>query len=358
MKKLLSGGAQLFIAFMQSATDRLDAFENDLGPAPRMVNPAEVEVLFQHAHTVKGEAKAFELADLEDICHELEEKLDDLRAPAAERGQVSTEEYFEAIASGIAGAREEIAKVRRRFIDASPLGEAVLKQVTVSRDDIGALEEEVRELIGAELDSPRTRRLQKVAERLASRPFGESSGRLQDGVPAWAAQLGKRVNFIVDGKEELVPPQLARVLSGCLTHMVRNSIAHGVEDPEKREAAGKDPVGMIKLTCLPGSAGPNILIEDDGAGLNIARLREKAAEMGVPVKPGREWELIFASGMSTAEKVDDISGRGVGMAAVKSDVEAAGFELDVYSQPGQGTIFYIRHKAATRRTIPPPSFAV
>jgi len=358
MKKLLSGGAQLFIAFMQSATDRLDAFENDLGPAPRMVNPAEVEVLFQHAHTVKGEAKAFELADLEDICHELEEKLDDLRAPAAERGQVSTEEYFEAIASGIAGAREEIAKVRRRFIDASPLGEAVLKQVTVSRDDIGALEEEVRELIGAEPDSPRTRRLQKVAERLASRPFGESSGRLQDGVPAWAAQLGKRVNFVVDGKEELVPPQLARVLSGCLTHMVRNSIAHGVEDPEKREAAGKDPVGMIKLTCLPGSAGPNILIEDDGAGLNIARLREKAAEMGVPVKPGREWELIFASGMSTAEKVDDISGRGVGMAAVKSDVEAAGFELDVYSQPGQGTIFYIRHKAATRRTIPPPSFAV
>ncbi len=356
MKKLLSGGAQLFIAFMQSATERLQAFEHDLGAGPRMVNPAEVEVLFQHAHTVKGEAKAFELADLEDVCHELEEKLDDLRGPAAEHGSASTEVCYQEIAQGIASAHAEIQKVRQRFIDASPLGEAVLKQTTVNRDDVGELEDEVRALVEGELDSPRARRIQKLAQRLASRPFGESSGRLQDGVPAWAAQLEKRANFIVDGKEVLVPPQLARVLSGCLTHMVRNCLAHGIESPEKREGLGKDPVGMIKLTCLPGSAGPNILVEDDGAGLNTELLRAKAIEMGLSFKAGREWELIFASGMSTAEKVDDISGRGVGMAAVKSDLEGAGFELDVHSSPGQGTIFLIRHAAATKRTIPPPSF--
>jgi HPt (histidine-containing phosphotransfer) domain-containing protein len=358
MKKLLSGGAQLFIAFMQSASDRLMAFETDLGPAPRMVNASEVEVLFQHAHTVKGEAKAFELVDLEDTCHELEEKLSDLREPSTQKGGASTEEVFGEIVQGIANARAHIAKVRQQFIDASPLGEAVLQQVTVNVNDVGSLEDEVRQLIASETDSPRARRIQKIAERLASRPFGEASGRLSDGVPAWAAQLEKRANFIVDGKEVLVPPQLARVLPGCLTHMVRNCIAHGIEIPEKREALGKDPVGAIKLTCLPGSAGPNIIIEDDGAGLNTVRLREKAIEMGMAFQPGREWELIFASGMSTAETVDDISGRGVGMAAVKNDLEGAGYEIDVHSIAGKGTIFFIRHKAATKRTIPPPAFTI
>ena len=358
MKKLLAGGTQLFVSFMESATDRLSAFEGDIGPAPRMVNASEVEVLFQHAHTVKGEAKAFELADLEEVCHELEERLTDLREPAAMHGSTSTEPVFQELVEGIANARHHIAAVRDRFIEASPIGALVLEQVTVNRTDVASLEGEIRALIENEVDSPRARRIAKLADRLASRPFGEAAGRLQDGVPAWAASLDKRANFVVDGKEVLVPPQLARVLPGCLTHMVRNCLAHGIETPEVRENMGKDPVGTIKLTCIPGSAGPNILIEDDGAGLNTDRLREKAIQMGLKCVPGREWELIFASGMSTADKVDDISGRGVGMAAVKSDVESVGYELDVHSIPGKGTIFLIRHTSATKRTIPPPSLSM
>jgi two-component system chemotaxis sensor kinase CheA len=109
---------------------------------------------------------------------------------------------------------------------------------------------------------------------------------------------------------------------------------------------------------MAGSAGPNIMIEDDGGGLKIEKLREKAQEQGLSFKPGREWELIFASGMSTADKVDDISGRGVGMAAVKSDIEKAGYELDVHTTLGKGTMFIIRHGGATKRTIPPPAFTM
>ena len=355
MKKLLSGGAQLFIAFMQSASDRLTAFEGDLGPAPRQINASEVEVLFQHAHTVKGEAKAFELADLEEVCHDLEERLTDLREPANEKGNTSTEPVFEDIVGGIAKARAEIAKVRQQFIDQSPIGALVLEQITVNRGDVEALEAAVQEL-SAMADPGKMKDVSKIAQRLASRPFGEAAGRLQDGVPAWAAQLEKRANFIVEGKDVMIPPGLMKVLPGCLTHMVRNCLAHGVEDPEFREANGKDPVGQIRVSCMIGSAGPNIMVEDDGGGLPIEKLRIKAAQMGLPFKPGREWELIFASGMSTAEKVDDISGRGVGMAAVKSDIEKAGYELDVHTTAGKGTMFIIRHGGASKRTIPPPSF--
>ena len=355
MKKLLSGGAQLFIAFMQSATDRLEAFEGDLGAAPREVNANEVEVLFQHAHTVKGEAKAFELADLEEVCHNLEERLTDLREPAKEKGTTSTEPVFDEIMSGIKAAHGHIASVRQKFIDQSPIGALVLEQISVNRGDVEALEQAVQEL-AAIADASKLGNVSKIAARLASRPFGEAVGRLQDGIPAWAAQLEKRANFIVEGKDVMIPPNLMKVLPGCLTHMVRNCLAHGVEDPEKREEIGKDPCGSIRVTCMAGSAGPNIMIEDDGGGLRIDKLRSKAEEMGLAFKPGREWELIFASGMSTAEKVDDISGRGVGMAAVKSDIEKAGYELDVHTTLGKGTMFIIRHGGATKRTIPPPAF--
>jgi chemotaxis protein histidine kinase CheA len=355
MKKLLSGGAQLFIAFMQSASDRLDAFEGDLGASPREVNANEVEVLFQHAHTVKGEAKAFELADLEEVCHNLEERLTDLREPAKEKGTTSTEPVFQEIVDGIAAARQHIANVRQKFIDQSPIGALVLEQISVNRGDVEALEQAVQELQAA-ADGGKVQQVSKIAARLASRPFGEAVGRLQDGIPAWAAQLEKRANFIVEGKDVLIPPGLMKILPGCLTHMVRNCLAHGIEDPEKREEIGKDPCGQIRVTCMAGSAGPNILVEDDGGGLKIDKLREKAKEQGLSFQPGREWELIFASGMSTAEKVDDISGRGVGMAAVKSDIEKAGYELDVHSTAGKGTMFIIRHTGASKRTIPPPAF--
>jgi HPt (histidine-containing phosphotransfer) domain-containing protein len=357
MKKLLSGGAQLFIAFMQSARDRLDAFEGDLGASPREVNAHEVEVLFQHAHTVKGEAKAFELADLEGVCHELEERLTDLREPAKEKGTASTEPVYQEIVDGIAAARQHIANVRQKFIDQSPIGALVLEQISVNRGDVEALEAAVQELQAA-ADGGKMQQVSKIAARLASRPFGEAVSRLQDGIPAWAAQLEKRANFIAEGKDVLIPPGLMKILPGCLTHMVRNCLAHGIENPEKREEVGKDPCGQIRVTCMAGSAGPNILVEDDGGGLKLDRLREKAKEQGLSFQPGREWELIFASGMSTTEKVDDISGRGVGMAAVKSDIEKAGYELDVHSTAGKGTMFIIRHTGASKRTIPPPAFLV
>jgi two-component system chemotaxis sensor kinase CheA len=337
MKKLLAGGAQLFITFMRSASDRLDRFSEELGHDDRALKGFEIESLFQHAHTVKGEARAFELEKLEDVCAAMENTLADLRAVAEAEGAAPLGDAVRSLHQGIADAHMALGEVRQTFVEASPIGEAILDQTTVNRSDIDRLLAAVgdREDIVAE-----------IAARLASRPFGESVGRLVEGTPVWAEQLGKRATLVVEGRDVLIPPKLAKVLSGSLTHMVRNSIAHGIEAPEAREENGKAPIGIVRIGGEVEAGNLVIKIGDDGAGLNIPALRKKAESLGMNVEPGREWELIFASGVSTTEVADAISGRGVGMAAVKGDLESAGYMLDVTTEAGKGTTFIIRSAAS------------
>jgi two-component system chemotaxis sensor kinase CheA len=337
MKKLLAGGAQLFIGFMRSANDRLSAFEDELGHEEKDLKGFEIESLFQHAHTVKGEARAFELESLEDVCANMENRLSELRGAAEANGSTPVGSSLEELHQGIADARQALDEVRLTFVQASPIGEAILDQTTVNRADIDRLLAAVGDREGI---------VSEIAARLASRPFGESVGRLVEGTPVWAEQLGKRATLVVEGRDVLIPPKLAKVLSGSLVHMVRNSIAHGIEAPEAREERGKEPIGIVRLAGEIDGANVVIRIGDDGAGLNIGALRRKAESMGMAVQPGREWELIFASGVSTTEVVDSISGRGVGMAAVKGDIESAGYKLDVTTESGKGTTFIIRSAAS------------
>ena len=337
MKKLLAGGAQLFITFMRGASERLDRFSEELGHEDRALKAFEIESLFQHAHTVKGEARAFELEKLEDVCAGMENRLAELRTLAEAEGAAPLGDTLRLLHQGIVDAHVALGEVRQTFVEASPIGEAILEQTTVNRGDIDRLLAAVgdRDDIVAE-----------IASRLASRPFGESVGRLVEGTPVWAEQLGKRATLVVEGRDVLIPPRLAKVLSGALTHMVRNSVAHGIEVPEAREAAGKEPIGVVKLTGEEQERGVVISLADDGAGLNVQALRRKAESLGMRVESGREWELIFASGVSTTEVADAISGRGVGMAAVKGDLESAGYELDVKTEAGKGTTFIIRSAAS------------
>src|SRR5690606_17547342 len=126
-----------------------------------------------------------------------------------------------------------------------------------------------------------------------------------------------------------------------LTHLVRNSLDHGIEKPEVRVAAGKPPTGKLVLSAQHN--GGNIVIEvrDDGAGLNRERILKKAQQQGIPVSENASddevWQLIFAPGFSTAEQITDISGRGVGMDVVRRNIQAMGGHVQLSSRPGQGT---------------------
>jgi two-component system chemotaxis sensor kinase CheA len=129
-------------------------------------------------------------------------------------------------------------------------------------------------------------------------------------------------------------------------HLVRNSLDHGIEAPQARQAAGKDAAGKIQLRATHQNGAVVIEIIDDGAGFDRERILAEAAERGLTAHPGMSdedvWQIVFAPGFSTADEVSDISGRGVGMDVVKRNIRALGGNIDVRSRSGAGTHILIR----------------
>jgi chemotaxis protein histidine kinase CheA len=226
------------------------------------------------------------------------------------------------------------------FVAASPIGRAALEQLTVQRPDVQRL----TELAEARRDPA----LSEAVARLGARPFGEATASLIDMAPTWGDREGKHVLLDVDGREVRVPPGLARVLGAVLTHLVRNAIAHGIEPPAQRAEAGKPLVGTIRVVAREGERGPTIVVEDDGRGLDVTAIGERAAQLGVEVggKDARGLaELAFVAGLSTAEHGGTLAGRGVGLGAVREDLARAGYAIDVVSERGKLTRFTMRPKA-------------
>ena len=156
-----------------------------------------------------------------------------------------------------------------------------------------------------------------------------------------AGKLGKDVELVTEGKSTELDKGLTERIIDPLTHLVRNSLDHGIETPDRREAAGKPRTGRLTLSAQ--HQGGNILIEviDDGGGLNRDKILEKARSSGLSVSDSMSddevWQLIFAPGFSTADAVSDVSGRGVGMDVVKRNIQAMGGHVEILSTPGQGT---------------------
>ena len=301
LRRLVAGGGQAFVDFLRSARERLDhCLELAAADAP-----PKGEIL-RHLHTMKGEARAFELRELASHLGALEDRITE-RAD----GGVSSE-----IAEGMREGLAVLDRAQRVLVEASPLGEGALDAATVSRRDL-------RELV--KLAGRREDDLGKVVRRLASRPFGEAATILVQQVPTWAEVHNKRARVRVEGREVLVPPELARVLGGVLSHLVRNAIAHGIESPGHREQSGKDATGEIVLRCSDGPAGPVIVVEDDGQGLSEERIVERAKELGVYTAGVDPASLVFHPGLSTLGEKTELAGLGVGLAAARADLASAGY---------------------------------
>ena len=343
MKKLLSGGGHLFVAFLRATEERLSRFADGLVGESEAIGRAKLEELFQHAHTIKGEARAYELSELEGICKEMEDLLAAGREMLREANgpAVLPRNIQEELVRGVARARASIEAVRAGLVKASPIGRAVLDQIPVSRADVDGLREAAAQLASSATPEVGTL-LRPIVDRLTSRPFGESTAHLVESVPTWAAGQGKRAQLVVEGRDVPIPSRLAKVLAGALTHMVRNAIAHGVEPPAERAAAKKEEVGLISIHARATDTGPTITVEDDGAGLDLEALRARAEALGVKIDAVRPSELIFVEGLSTKESADDFAGRGVGLGAVREELRQAGYRIEVDSRPGRGVTFTLR----------------
>ena len=276
------------------------------------------------------------MADLESILRSRLREPDNDTAPAPDE--------VVQIRALLTQAAEAVDDAERRLVEVSPIGEAVLEQVTVSRSDLDRLTSCVEKLVDAEEASEEEADLRGVAQRLCARPLGELAAPFIDTVPRWAEERKKKVLFEVEGKRCMVPPELAAVLPRALTHLLRNAVAHGIELPQVREDEGKPGHGSVTLTGREDAHGRAVItVRDDGAGLDVHALEQRAAGLGITdAEPG---ELIFENGLSTSASVDSLSGQGVGMGAARQTLQAVGYTIDVSTETGRGACFEIRPQA-------------
>jgi two-component system chemotaxis sensor kinase CheA len=226
------------------------------------------------------------------------------------------------------------------------VGELVITQAMIEQrtDTLDPMQHE-RLLNSVSQLTRNTRDLQEAVMSIRMMPMDYVFSRFPRMVRDLASKLGKKVDFVTQGAATELDKGLIERIVDPLTHLVRNSIDHGIEMPAVRAAAGKSEAGRLSLSA--GHQGGNIVIEvtDDGGGLNRERILAKARQNGLPVSDsmsdGDVWLLIFAPGFSTAEQVTDVSGRGVGMDVVKRNITAMGGVVEIRSGKGFGTTISI-----------------
>ncbi|HEX7653864.1 MAG TPA: chemotaxis protein CheA, partial [Verrucomicrobiae bacterium] len=224
------------------------------------------------------------------------------------------------------------------------VGEMVIAQSLVSQDlsEVTGLNPQFMRNM-AQL-SRITRELQRVSMSLRMVPIRGVFNKMSRVVRDIGAKQNKKVQFITSGEDTELDRGVVEELNDPLLHMIRNSMDHGIETADKRKAAGKSPLGTLQLRAYHQGGNIVVEVEDDGAGLSRERILKKAIERGL-ARPEDQltdeevFKFIFAAGFSTAEKITDLSGRGVGLDVVRRNIERLRGRVEIESKLGQGTKF-------------------
>jgi two-component system chemotaxis sensor kinase CheA len=191
--------------------------------------------------------------------------------------------------------------------------------------------------------------LQEGVMKTRMQPIGNAWAKLPRIVRDLSVEMGKKIDLQMLGAETELDRQVLELIKDPLTHMVRNSADHGLEGPEERKKAGKPEVGKVVLNAFHEGGHIIIEISDDGRGLNLDKIKQKAISNGLATEselesmtPQQIYQFIFKAGFSTAEKVTSVSGRGVGMDVVRTNIEKIGGTVELKSWPGKGSTFVIK----------------
>ncbi|MDO9237950.1 MAG: ATP-binding protein [Aquabacterium sp.] len=303
-----------------------------------------VGLLFRNMHTIKGNGRTYGLQHMINVVHETEQEYDDLRQDPdkvwdptsllAQLDQVRTlvDEYHKIndVTLGRKGPGRRGSVERFFMVDKEQVARTQALIDQVNADDLAAM----REVLA---DVGQTLRLigtEKVEHVLAG---------IIESMPSLAKELGKEPPQItIDTQGLVVRNHIVGLLKNVFTHVFRNSVDHGIETAEVRQSAGKAPVGQIRLTMGLDNGRLQFKLRDDGKGLAIGRIRQKAIDSGLLTEadaptPEAVAQLIFASGFSTADKVTEVSGRGVGMDAVKGFLRNEGGDVAIAFTDGNTT---------------------
>lgn len=244
----------------------------------------------------------------------------------------------------VSSIRVDLEKVDRLV---NMVGELVITEAMLRAQTRSFAVEEYADLMrGIDELSQHTRELQEAVMSVRMQPVKSVFARMPRIVRDLSAQLGKSIRLEMSGENTEVDKTVIEQLSDPLTHMIRNSVDHGIEKPEVRLTAGKSEEGIIQLSA--NHRGGRIIIEisDDGGGINRPKVLGKAKEKGLVANDAALSDeeidhLIFHPGFSTADVVSNVSGRGVGMDVVKRNIEGLGGTVHIASNPGKGSIFTV-----------------
>ena len=391
--------ALLIETFVAEAGELLAHLEETLVALEARPGDGELlHALFRDAHTLKGGASLVGFDAVKDLAHELEDVLERLRDGTLAVGGALVTTLLRAVdllrssvgraAAGNVEADGESAAFRRRLAqvaagagaasstpaegtrsertEPAERASAVTLRVDVAKLDRmldlageiavarGRLDELLErgvgsaEVLEAHRDADRLHLdLQELVMKARMVPIGPTFHPYARTVRDLALAHGKQVRLVFQGEDVEVDTAVAEHVRDPLGHMVRNALDHGIEAPAVRRAAGKDPTGEIVLRAFHEAGSIVIQIADDGAGLDRARIAERAVALGLAEEASRVTDeeaaaLVFEPGFSTAARVTDVSGRGVGMDVVRRNVEALRGSVTIESERGRGTAITLR----------------
>ncbi len=391
---------ELLTEFLAETGESLAALDDALLKLEREPDDAaQLADVFRLVHTIKGTCGFLALPRLERVAHAAEDLLGAVRSGELQATSGLITVVLEAldriklILAGIAAVGTEPAGDDAALIaslsaakaappapapDAKPAGQAFAEaagaepashNIRVSVDVLEALMVLVSELVltrnqlvqlaRGEADSRYAAPLQRLSHLTSDLQEGVMKTRMQPIRHAWSklprmvrdlsAELGKRIELVMLGEDTELDRQVLELVRDPLTHMVRNSADHGLEHQAARLAAGKPAAGTITLNSFHEGGHVVIEVRDDGAGLPTARIRDRALAQGLAtaaelaaMSEQQVQRFIFHPGLSTAQAVTAVSGRGVGMDVVKTNIQRLGGSVDLRSAAGQGTVFTVK----------------
>ncbi len=270
----------------------------------------------------------------------------ELEGVLAEQGEPKTQE---AAAKTQVSSSDEKIKVSIDRLDnlVNMAGELVVAQLMITEEANTTMASDHAFRRKVAHQSKIVRELQQLSMSMRMVPIQGVFQKMARLVRDLSKKSGKDINFSTVGDQTELDRTVVDRITDPLVHMVRNSVDHGIEPPDERAKAGKSPTGRIELRAFHEAGNIVIEIEDDGKGLNKERIVQKAIENGLitadqELSEEEIFKLIFHAGLSTAQKVTSISGRGVGMDVVRKNVESLRGRIDISSAPGKGAVFTIR----------------
>ena len=338
-------------SFFDESREGLAAMEQAVLALEKAPHDAEpIQRVFRAAHTLKGNALSLGFPALAGLAHKLEDRLEIVRAGGAKL----TPDLITFLLGSVDGLRDLLGHAERAGEE--PAEDARTLRVDVRKLDrmlalsgeIAVARGRVRQLLpsreGCEELDRLSRELQDEILKVRAVPVGPLLEQHERTVRDAAASEGKQARLIVEGGEVEVDTAVVELLRDPLTHLVRNAVAHGIETPLQRRSAGKPECGTVILRARHESGCVVLEVRDDGRGFDRGRIAEQARARGmaVPSSDDELLELVFESGFSTAEKITDLSGRGVGLDVVRHNIEQLRGTIAIQSDAGSGATVALR----------------